>query len=231
MDAIILAGGLGTRLAQTVPHLPKVLAPIQGVPFILLLLQQLERSLLFSRVILALGHKSLDIQKTLQPEKFSFSLEYSIETSPLGTGGALLKALEKVESDLFLAMNGDSYLDLSFSSFIYFHKIKEASLSIACLEVEDASRYGSIEMDPSQRIVSFSEKSAISQKGYISAGIYLMQKSLLDHLPVTACSIEKDLFPSFLEKRVFGYPCSATFIDIGTKDSYLDAQETLKQWT
>lgn len=230
ISALILAGGLGTRLAQTVPYLPKALAPIQGIPFLQILLRQLQRANLFSKVILALGHKSSFIEHFLCSTSFPFPIEISIEPSPLGTGGAIFHALEKIDSDLFLTMNGDSYFDLSFSSFLHFHQAKQAAISIACTEIEDAARYGSIEMDTSQRILNFSEKSASSRKGWISTGIYLLQKSLFTNLPHVPCSLEKDLFPRFLEKGLFGYSHRGTFIDIGTHHSYMQAQETLKPW-
>src|SRR3989338_8535502 len=122
---IILAGGLGTRLAQTVPYLPKVLAPIQGVPFLELLLHRLGKAAILSKVILALGHKAADIQRFLQQKPFLVSIDFSIESTPLGTGGALLLALNQTDAETLLVLNGDSFFDLPLADFYAFPSSKQ----------------------------------------------------------------------------------------------------------
>lgn len=226
--AVILAGGLGTRLAQTVPHLPKALAPIQGVPFLQLLLQQLEKSGIISKIVLALGHKAASIQEFLTHT--SLPIHYSIEPSPLGTGGALLHALPQADGQTLLVLNGDSFFDLSLSHFLDFHRAHAADLSIACREVEDTSRYGSVEWDSTFQIRGFREKSSLSQPGWINAGLYLIQKDLLKRFSPGIYSLEKDFFPQFLKKKALAYPNAGSFIDIGTPNSYNEAQELLKPW-
>lgn len=230
VNAIILAGGLGTRLAQIVSHLPKTLAPIRGVPFLHLLLQQLQISGIVSKVILALGYKAPDVQAFLSKQSFSFQVDCAVEPAPLGTGGALLNALPKSDSETLLVLNGDSYFDLPLHSFLSFHRSQKAHITIACRQVEDTSRYGAIEMDPSFRITQFREKSSAPRPGYVNAGLYLIEKESLFAFPPGPCSLEKDFFPSFLRKQVFGYPHVGTFIDIGTPNSYNEAQEILKPW-
>lgn len=230
VTAIILAGGLGTRLAEAVPHLPKALAPIQGVPFLQLLLHQLEMSGIASKVILALGYKASPIQSFLQHRSYAFQLDFSIESTPLGTGGALLHALPQADSKTLLVLNGDSYFDLSLSAFLHFHCAQNGDLSIACQQVENTSRYGAIEIDPFHRITRFCEKSGSQQPGWINAGIYLMQKELLNSFACGSYSLEKDFFPLFLQKNIFAYCHEGAFIDIGTPSSYREAQEILKPW-
>ena len=231
ITAIILAGGLGTRLAQTVRDRPKVLAPIQGVPFLTLLLQQLEREDSISKIILALGHRAGDIKQFVAKRKRALSIEISIETSPLGTGGALLNALDKAHTDTLLVLNGDSYFDLPLKDFWNFHRTKNADISIACREVTDAGRYGTVEIDKcSQCITAFREKSQNSQCGWINAGLYLIQKSLLTSFTFGVYSLEIDFFPLFLKKNFFGYLHTGSFVDIGTPRSYNEAQEILKPW-
>ncbi len=230
LTAVILAGGLGTRLAPILSHLPKTLAPIQGVPFLQLLFDQLEKSALISKVILALGHKAADVQSFLKTQTYSFTVELSIEPAPLGTGGALLYALPRTKGETLIILNGDSYFNLSLSDFLNFHLQKQADLTIACHQIEDISRYGSIDIDSDSRILNYREKSPISQRGWINAGLYLIEKSLLTPFDTKPCSIEKDLFPQFLIKKVFAYCEEATFIDIGTPTSYNQAQEILKPW-
>lgn len=229
MEAIILAGGLGTRLQQTVPLVPKALAPIQGVPFLEILLQQFEESGLFSKVILALGHKAPQIQETIDKD-YRFALIHSIEPFPLGTGGAILHALDQVEGQTVFICNGDSYTDLSFSSFFAFHREKQAQVSIACREVEDASRFGSLSFDETFRIHRFIEKSPHPVPGWISCGLYLIEKQLLSSFSKGSYSLEKDFFPQFLSQKMFAFLHQGAFIDIGTKESYEQAQHYLEPW-
>lgn len=217
IDVIILAGGLGTRLRDTVPDLPKPLAPINGRPFLDILLNQIK-PLPISKTILAIGYRATQIIDYYK----SSSLEFSIEDTPLGTGGALKKALEKSVAPYLLVMNGDSYLDFSLQALLQ----KNADLVIACREVENASRYGKIKIEANGRISSFSEKSPIQEKGIINGGIYLMKRNLLDAFE-GVFSLEQDVFPKILEKDVYATLCHGKFIDIGTKDSFFEAQTLL----
>lgn len=230
IDTLILAGGLGTRLAQTVPHLPKALAPIEKVPFLEILLRQLERSHLPRKIVLALGHKASSITSYLEQRKSSLPIEISLEHEPLGTGGAILHALEKLSTETLLVLNGDSFFDLSLPSFYEFHQIKNGDLSIACREVEDASRYGKVEIDTASRITAFSEKSPLAQKGWINGGIYLAKRSLFSSWPKGPYSLEREMFPALLKMNLFAYPHAGAFIDIGTDSSYWEAQKILKPW-
>lgn len=232
IEALILAGGLGTRLAQTVPHLPKALAPIQGTPFLDLLLKQLAQSGCISKVIFALGHKATAIQQHLQNNPYGLSIEFSIEPSPLGTGGAILQALHLSTTNQILVMNGDSYCDLSIPSLIRFHNSLCAEITLVACEVNDASRYGTLDIDCSCRILAFHEKcSPLTEKrGQVNAGIYLIEKKILANRPICSCSLEKELFPALLNHRFFAYRCPGGFIDIGTADSYHQAQDVLKPW-
>ena len=221
MDAIILAGGLGKRLRDIVSDVPKPLAPIQGKPFLDILLAQLDNRV--ERVILAIGYQSEKIKEYYR----NASLIFSEEEVPLGTGGALKQALQLAHSSLVLVMNGDSYFDVDLESMLAFHLASQAHLTLACREVEDVSRFGSISFDENQRISAFREKEAGAGKGWINGGIYLMDKNLLDSFPDTPFSLEQEGFPHLLKKRVFAYPSAGKFIDIGTRDSYYQAQELL----
>lgn len=229
--AIILAGGLGTRLAETVPHLPKTLAPIQGTAFLQLLFQQLNQCPHISKIVLALGHRAEAIEHFSKQGKTSIPIEFSIETSPLGTGGALLHALSKTPQETLLVLNGDSYFDLDLSQFFSFHKEKKADFSIACCYMQDTSRYGRIEIDaPTQRVLSFREKSNNAPSGWINAGLYLIKRSVLGSFSPGFSSLEKDFFPRLVQNQLFAYCHEGEFIDIGTPESYQKAQEILKPW-
>jgi len=220
MDAIILAGGLGKRLRDTVSDVPKPLAPIRGKPFLDILFDQLGEQI--DKVILAIGYKSDQIKSYYQNGEVLFSEE----KTPLGTGGALKQALPLASSSPVLALNGDSYFGIEIEKLIAFHEEKQAHLTVACREVEDVSRYGSIFFDENLRVQEFHEKEARVGKGWINGGIYLMDQNLLNAFP-KAFSLEEEAFPELLKKRVFAYPSVGKFIDIGTKESYFKAQGIL----
>ncbi len=226
MDAIILAGGLGTRLRTVMSDRPKPLALIKGTPFLDILLRQLANSSEISRVILATGYKANMISSYFENHDYPFSIHFSQETSPLGTGGALKQAFSLVESETFFVLNGDSYLDLDFTAMRRFHKDQNALITIACRQVEDVSRYGEIALAKGNQISAFREKCNVAKPGLINGGIYLMKHSIT--FPnKTVFSLEADLFPTLLNNSIFGYACTGKFIDIGTQESYKQAQDIL----
>jgi len=219
MDAIILVGGLGTRLRSVVSDKPKPLAPIRGRPFLDHLLKQIEGKV--SKVILAAGFLSEQIT-----EQYGDRCLISTEDSPLGTGGAARKAAELTDSEDIWVLNGDSFFDISFEEMEGHHS---GDMVMACRYVEDVSRYGAVEIH-GNRIVAFQEKKDSSGGGWINGGIYLIKKKLLLSSPVErSFSLEKELFPSLLlsEKMVMAYPHDGEFIDIGTPESYNLANEIL----
>lgn len=219
MDIIILAGGLGTRLREVVSDVPKPLAPINGKPFLDILLHQLHQFSQKAQLILSIGYK-----KEAFKSRYPHCL-FSEEETPLGTGGALKKALTLTKTPDVLVLNGDSYFDVDLVEMVrsYFHS--GADITMASRKVEDISRYGAVDFDAQQRVKAFIEKEASKLPGWINGGIYLLKKNLLDSFPDTPFSLEKEGFPNLLQKRFFAYPASGTFIDIGTKESYHQAQE------
>jgi D-glycero-alpha-D-manno-heptose 1-phosphate guanylyltransferase len=232
MEAIILAGGLGTRLREAVPHLPKPLAPINGKPFLDLLLMHLSSFHWIQKIILAVGYKSSTIMEHYQQHTWKFSLEFSLEHTPLGTGGALKLALQQTHGENVLILNGDSYFDLNYTLFLQHHLKNQADLSIACRKMKDVSRYGSIELTSDFRIRKFNEKGNERREGWINGGAYLMKTHLTNRLPSESTfSLEKDVFQQLLSERIFGYPSDRLFIDIGTRESFFEAQHLLKEYT
>ncbi|MFA5250814.1 MAG: sugar phosphate nucleotidyltransferase [Parachlamydiales bacterium] len=238
MECIILAGGLGTRLKKTVPDLPKPLAPVNDQPFLALLLKQLAafKKPKISKVILAVGYKAEAVQACFQKKFYPFELLFSRESLPLGTGGALKKALSLCTQETVLALNGDSYLAFDPEKLFLAHSEKQADITLAYTEITEASRYGRLVLDPAERILSFQEKPSQNTvlkpaNGKINGGVYLIQKQILEQLPFKenqAFSLEKEAFPIFLKKRFFACFASGIFIDIGTPESYLKAQQILK---
>lgn len=231
MDCIILAGGFGTRLKEVVSDVPKPLAPINGTAFLSLLLKQLASFKVIDTVILALGYKAPQVMDYFAQNPSPLPLIYALETSPLGTGGGLKNAMEASSATEFLVMNGDSYLDFSFQGFFEHHRKSQADFTMAVREVADGSRYGHVEFDAHYRIEAFKEKTAKVCPCWINAGIYLLKRKALAMMDRnTAFSLEKEGFPLLLKKKMIAYPCEGTFIDIGTKESYAEAQEILRKY-
>lgn len=225
-DAIILAGGFGTRLKEVVPELPKPLAPIQGVAFLDLLLDTLERSEVIDHVILAVGYRADAIVSRYRDAKRKVPILFSEEKQPLGTGGAVKLALHLARSSPVFVLNGDSYLHCSLRQML---KSYRAPVTIAATRVENATRYGQIEMDALNQISVFMEKAAADQPGWINGGIYLMEKTIFEKQP-DVFSLEKDLLPALLDQGIFGFPVTGLFIDIGTPASWMQAQDLLKSF-
>ncbi len=224
IDSVILAGGLGTRLRTSVPDAPKPLAPIHGVPFLHILLNQLSAFPL-SKIVLALGYKAELIQTYCQKTPFRDLIAFSVEHEPLGTGGALKKALSMTRSEQILVLNGDSFLDIPFPSFWEKHGKTGADLTLACVKRKNPGRYGALSVEEgSGKIFSFTEPSP-----WINGGVYLMRREALAELALGAAfSLEKEAFPALLHKALYAFPCSGPFIDIGTPQSYEKAQELFR---
>jgi D-glycero-alpha-D-manno-heptose 1-phosphate guanylyltransferase len=224
-DAIILAGGLGTRLQGTLPHLPKVLAPINGTPFLDILMKSLDNSHLVSRLIIAVGYMAGHIIKRYRNTKqYGFKIAFSEERELLGTGGAVKKALEYSDSANVLCFNGDSYVEVDLKELIGFHEKKGGAMTIVVKRVDNVDRYGSVRCDDKERIISFEEKEPSKDGGFVNAGLYVFRRELFDGVESNrAISFEKELLPGFVNKGIFAYVSRGRFIDIGTAESYKEA--------
>jgi len=221
-DVVILCGGKGERLQSVLSDKPKVLADINGKPFLAILIDKLKK-FGFKRFILSVGYKREDI---IDCFKDSGIIVFSQEESALGTGGGLKKAQKLIESDTFLAMNGDSFCDLDFNQLLSFHKEKKAVLTIALTKAPEAKDYGTVTVDSSGRIKNFQEKVEGNDVRLVSAGIYLMNKDIFNYMPQDeAFSLEYDLFPK--TKDSFGYTSEAKLYDIGTPERYNKTKEIL----
>jgi D-glycero-alpha-D-manno-heptose 1-phosphate guanylyltransferase len=226
--AVLLAGGFGTRLRSAVPDLPKPLAPVRGRPFLSYLLDQLEEAG-WTRAILCLHYKSEQIMQALGDRHGSMQLEYSVETEPLGTGGAARLALPLVKASRFLLVNADSFCAAPLGEFAAFHRAHGKPASIVSVRVPDASRYGRLELAAEGRVSAFMEKNASSGAGPINAGIYIFETALADSIPTArAVSLEKEMFPAWLPLGLMAWETSASFIDIGTPESYAQVESYLE---
>lgn len=219
----ILVGGFGTRLQSVVSDRPKVLAQVRGRPFLAYLLDQLM-SFRVSEVVFCSGYMSDKIQECFGDSYGSLHLRYSREDKPLGTGGAIRLAKPYFRSDTVLVMNGDSYIDVDLRAYVnwFFEKDGQAALLLA--KVNDTSRYGTVCVDK-DRITAFEEKKEGSGSGWINAGVYLLNSSLISSIPPGEFySLERQFFPGLIKQGLFGFRSGGQFIDIGTPKSYAVAE-------
>ena len=220
----ILAGGLGTRLRSVLPTRPKVLALVQGRPFLIYLLDQLA-AVGAKEIVFCVGYMADTVEETLGDQYQAIRLTYSREKEPLGTGGALRQALSFFSSDPVLVMNGDSFMDADLAGYLHWFLQKGLEASLALAQVFDTSRFGQVTVDEDERIMRFEEKGSHQGPGWINAGIYLLRKEILQLIPEGMnYSLEGGLFPNLLPERLYGYRSEGKFIDIGTPESYSQAE-------
>jgi D-glycero-alpha-D-manno-heptose 1-phosphate guanylyltransferase len=223
MEAIVLAGGLGTRLSSVVPDLPKPMAPVAGRPFLAWILDRLADAG-FHRAVLAVGYRHEVIRDHFGSGYRGMELIYSAEDAPLGTGGAMRLALAQVDESPVFVLNGDTYLDVDYVAMSAAHAAHRVALSVAVVRVPDVSRYGSLEIED-DRICGFLEKGSHGP-GYINAGVYLVDTELLAGIPAgTPYSFEQGLMvPSVATLRPVAFRTDGLFIDIGVPEDYERAQ-------
>ncbi|TSC82489.1 MAG: nucleotidyl transferase [Parcubacteria group bacterium Gr01-1014_20] len=225
IDAVILCGGEGKRLRTVVSDRPKVLAEVGGRVFIDILVDRLFAHG-FNRIILSTGYMKEKIVKHFKNHPRANNFVFSEEETPLGTGGALKKAGEMVGSENFLVMNGDSFCDVDLPKFYLFHTEKEGTLSIAVTAPRKSLDYGVVRTNPLGQILSFNEKVVGGDGGFVNAGMYFMNKTILSLLPPqVAFSIEYDLFPKILGQKCLAFISEAELVDIGTPERYEKAQK------
>jgi D-glycero-alpha-D-manno-heptose 1-phosphate guanylyltransferase len=223
-EAIILAGGLGTRLRSHVPDVPKCMAPVAGKPFLSHVLDYYVQQGIESFVF-ALGYKSEMIIGYLASEYPALNSKYSIETELLGTGGAIKLACEQATTDNLLVLNGDTIFRVDMKQLSSFHFEKEADCTLSLKPMENFDRYGVVVVDDELRITQFSEKKFYSS-GLINGGVYALnsQHFLKENLP-RKFSFEKEYLEAFFTSRnMFGQVQDKYFIDIGIPADYDQAQ-------
>ncbi len=221
VDVAVLAGGMGTRISSILGDTPKALAPINGKPYLDHLLDWFE-GFGVEKIFLCLGHLSESIVAHVAGRK---GISCIVEPEPLGTGGAIKFARDRLGSEDVLIINGDTWLDADLCQFYASHKKNGCPASILCLRVDDVSRYGSVEIE-NEKISMFLEKNpSKSGPGLISAGAYLFSQSALDQLMITeGGSLEKDFLQTRRPGTIHGFVAdSANFIDIGTPESLKQA--------
>ena len=223
MEAIVLAGGLGTRLRGVVDDAPKPMAPVRGRPFLAFLLDQLADGG-FQTVVLATGYRHEAIRSYFGANYRGLALRYSVEREPLGTGGAIRLACDGVRANDVFVLNGDTYLEVDFRAMLAAHASAGAELTIAVCQVPDVTRYGTLELSDGT-VRAFLEKGR-SGPGWINAGSYILGPKLRARLRSEgAFSFEHDLLvPEVSSIRPLAFRSSGQFIDIGIPEDYARAQ-------
>lgn len=224
MEAVILAGGFGTRLQKVVHDVPKPMAPVAGKPFLSYLLDQLDRQGC-THAILAVGYKREVIQNFFGTGYKHISLSYSVEETPLLTGGALKKALQMVTEDEVFVLNGDTFFGVDFSQMMKFHHQTHSDATLAVKVLHDFSRYGTVQFCDDYRIARFVEKKAC-EKGFINGGVYILNRNLFDDISQAKFTMEKDFLEKYVDSKVFSaFLCDGYFIDIGIPEDYAKANK------
>ena len=222
ISALVLAGGMGTRLRSVVSDRPKPMALVKGVPFIQLLIESLAAKGIRDFVLLV-GYMAEVIESHFKEHSGKkFTIRFSREQTPLGTGGAVKKS-EAFATDPSLLVNGDTFFDGDVEALLRFHNEKAADVTLSLLPVDDVSRYGSVTVDEYGGITGFREKhEGNSGPGLINAGFSLISKEFVRGLPKNrAFSMEREIFPLLAGSgRMFGLTMNRPFFDIGTPESY-----------
>ncbi len=225
LPAVLLVGGMGTRLQSVLPSTPKPLARIGDASFLQLLVLHL-RSHGIRRMVMCTGHLADQVEGEFgDGHKWGVAIDYSTELSPLGTAGAVKFAERYLLRDPdFLVMNGDSFLQLDVPRFIRFHREHGGLISMAVRGVPDAARYGTVQLGTQNRIVGFEEKTGVHAPGIVNGGVYIFNRAIFEVIPNGPASLESDVFPRLLSKGVYALEQHGMFIDIGTPEDYARAQ-------
>jgi D-glycero-alpha-D-manno-heptose 1-phosphate guanylyltransferase len=224
-DTVILAGGVGSRLQSAVSDRPKCLAEINRRPFLSYLLDQLGRATI-PNVILSTGHMAKQVEETFGLRYGPIQLHYSREETPLGTGGAVRRALASCAQDHVLVINGDSFLDFNCRDFFTWFDPDTMRVGMVAAWQDDCRRYGQIETGEDGQVFAFKEKNKAAGAGWINAGIYLIERSLLAGFTTEEkFSLERDFFPAQIGHGFYAQGFRNRFIDIGTPESYAAAGE------
>lgn len=232
MQALVLVGGLGTRLKKVVSDRPKPMALIKGKPFLEYLINNLKTHGI-TEIILAVGYMGSYIESYFKSgEDFEVKIKYSYEDISMGTAGAIKNAEKLITEESFMILNGDTYFDINYKQLMHYHKQKESSFTMVLRRVEDAKRYGTVKFDNEHRITGFMEKREDKHvEGYINGGIYIVNKSILNKIPAgKKFSLENKLMPELVKnlEPIYCKNENGYFIDIGIPEDYYKFTNDIK---
>ena len=230
MQAIILAGGFGTRLQSVVKDVPKPMADINGKPFLHYLITSLKKNDV-DKIVISVGYLQEKIIEYFGDNYLDIDISYAKEDTPLGTGGAIKNSLQPIDLEKpVLVLNGDSFLEFDLKKFTDNHLKNNRNLSIILRKMDDCSRYGRVICDENSIITGFEEKSSIKKSGFINGGIYLINPKIFSQFSLPqSFSFEVDFLMKSLDQiKPEGLASDGYFIDIGIPDDYKKAQNELK---
>ena len=230
MEAIVLAGGLGTRLQGVISDIPKPMALINERPFLEYLLNYLNKNKI-QKVILSVGYKHEVIFDYFHNEYKNLELIYSVEDEPLGTGGGIMKATGFIENEIYFVINGDTLFDVDLKHLYHYHIDNDTDLTLALKYMSKNSRYGSVSVDKDKNVTGFVEKNEIASESYINGGIYLINKNAFNKADFPEkFSFEKDFLEKYYKTLKFkGLSYNNYFLDIGIPEDYKLAQTQFKE--
>ncbi len=227
-DFLILCGGLGTRLRSVTGETPKVMADVQGAPFLDFLLKYLGRQGA-GRVVLCAGYKAEAIAAHYKARFRDMEINFSVEKEPLGTGGALKHAASFLKSRYVFGLNGDCFTPVDYAKLLAFHQHRRALATLVAVRLEGNKDFGTIVTNDQDEILAFKEKFVTADVQYISAGIYCFDKAVFDRMPEGKFSVEYDFFPKLIGQKFYAQKLEAPFIDIGTPERFAWAQTYLNK--
>lgn len=225
MKALILAGGMGTRLRPLTFSVPKPIVPLLGKPLVMHIIDSLPAEV--DTVVLAVSYMKGVLEKHFQDHDCGRQIVLVNEEEPLGTGGAIRNVREYLD-DEFLCFNGDIISSLDLSAFLKFHRKNKGLGTMALWQVPNPDAFGVVRLED-DRITEFQEKPApgTAFSDIINAGVYAFEPELLDHIPAGVVSLEKAVFPHILDRGLYGRRFQGYWVDCGTPESYLRAQSAL----
>ncbi len=231
MEAIILAGGFGTRLQAVVKDAPKPMADINGRPFLSYLMDYLSNQGI-NKILLSVGYKYESIKNYFGPKYKNLDIEYVIEDEPLGTGGAIREALNYANGAEVIVLNGDTFFDVDLRRLFFFHHAHDSLLTIAVKPMRNFDRYGTVVLNNDNRVTGFEEKS-LKDFGYINGGVCIMKREILDYLKQNGDNFSFEI--DFLQRNInnidsFALISDSYFIDIGIPEDYKKAQQELEHF-
>ena len=225
--AIVLAGGLGTRLRSVINDLPKPMAPVNGKPFLHYIFQYLRHEQI-REVILSVGYKHEVIEEFFSKEYLGIKIQYSIEEEPLGTGGGIKQAFDLITGPAYV-LNGDSFFGVNLHSLSDYYFESGSDMVLALKLLQNFDRYGTVQLNAENRITKFDEKKLVME-GFINGGIYFFDKKLFNQVKTeTKFSFEKEILEKYTgELKFTGKAFDGYFIDIGIPEDYNKAQHDFK---
>ena len=220
-EAIILAGGFGTRLKETVPDLPKCLAPVKSKPILYYIINYLIENGV-DRIVFSLRYKSNLVIEFVKNNFGFIDYDFVVEKETLGTGGALALSLKSTKNDDVVVLNGDSIFKINLNNLYNFHHKANSNFSIALKNISNPIRYGTVELNNKGKIICFKEKDKTLSNGLINGGVYIVNKKFyLKNINNESFSLETDFLADETDnKDIFGKIFNEYFIDIGIPEDY-----------